>query len=119
MAQRSRAAAACLPCKANKSRCSDFRPCARCNKLGSTVCKDLQPETLSEIEPRHISTLWKENINSSMASLLADFRTNINPASSFPDDPNLDFLHCGLTDRPQMLEQEATTTADEQVRNLR
>jgi hypothetical protein len=41
MAQRSRAAAACAPCKANKSRCSDYRPCGRCKKLGTKlVCLD-------------------------------------------------------------------------------
>jgi hypothetical protein len=43
MAQRSRAAAACLPCKANKARCSDYRPCARCKKAGAeSLCTDMQ-----------------------------------------------------------------------------
>ncbi len=41
MAQRSRAAAACLLCKTVKSRCSDYRPCARCKKSGTDVCMDL------------------------------------------------------------------------------
>ena len=40
MAKRSRAAAACLPCKTSKSRCSDYRPCARCKKSATVVCMD-------------------------------------------------------------------------------
>ncbi len=44
MAQRSRAAAACLPCKANKSKCSDFRPCTRCKRLRTKVCADPHSE---------------------------------------------------------------------------
>jgi hypothetical protein len=39
MAKRSRAAAACLPCKASKAKCSDYRPCARCKK-GKETCSD-------------------------------------------------------------------------------
>jgi hypothetical protein len=43
MAQRSRAAAACLPCKAGKARCNDYRPCARCKKAGiNGLCVDPQ-----------------------------------------------------------------------------
>jgi hypothetical protein len=41
MAKRSRAAAACLPCKTSKSRCSDYRPCARCKKSTALPCMDL------------------------------------------------------------------------------
>jgi hypothetical protein len=45
MALRTRAAAACMPCKANKARCSDYRPCARCKKAGAeSYCIDLQSE---------------------------------------------------------------------------
>ena len=40
LAQRSRAAAACPPCKKSKLRCSDYRPCARCKKSGLDVCMD-------------------------------------------------------------------------------
>jgi hypothetical protein len=32
LAQRKRAAAACLPCKSAKTKCSDYRPCSRCIK---------------------------------------------------------------------------------------
>ena len=30
MATRKRAETACLPCKAKKTKCNDYRPCARC-----------------------------------------------------------------------------------------
>jgi hypothetical protein len=33
MVTRTRAGAACAPCKAKKARCSDYRPCARCRNL--------------------------------------------------------------------------------------
>ena len=42
MALRSRAAMACPPCKASKTRCSDGRPCARCKKAGNEFCTDTQ-----------------------------------------------------------------------------
>ena len=43
MAQRSRASTACIRCKSNKVRCSDYRPCSRCRKAGATsTCMDLQ-----------------------------------------------------------------------------
>ena len=38
LAKRTRAGAACLPCRAKKARCSDYRPCARCK--GTTACED-------------------------------------------------------------------------------
>ena len=38
MATRRRAQSACLPCKARKARCSDFRPCARCSQSGKEDC---------------------------------------------------------------------------------
>ncbi len=41
MALRSRAAVACLLCKASKARCSDYRPCARCKKTEAEMCTDL------------------------------------------------------------------------------
>ncbi len=41
MAQRSRAAAACVSCKESKARCSDYRPCARCKRAG-IICKDFR-----------------------------------------------------------------------------
>ena len=38
MATRRRAQSACLPCKARKARCSDFRPCARCSQSRKEDC---------------------------------------------------------------------------------
>ncbi len=48
IAQRSRAALACMPCKASKVRCSDHRPCSRCMKTGAEFCVDPQstPQTV-------------------------------------------------------------------------
>ena len=40
MATRSRAEAACLPCKVKKAKCNDFRPCARCLNSGPRLCMD-------------------------------------------------------------------------------
>ncbi len=52
MAQRSRAPAACLRCKAKKVRCSDYRPCARCSKATPPcMCKDalrLSPSAIAD-----------------------------------------------------------------------
>ena len=38
MATRIRAASACKPCKAKKSKCSDYRPCAQCKGSKLSVC---------------------------------------------------------------------------------
>jgi hypothetical protein len=38
MATRTRAGAACTSCKARKSKCSDYRPCARCRDLRLGEC---------------------------------------------------------------------------------
>ena len=40
MATRRRAEAACIPCKIRKSRCNDYRPCARCTHSGRRDCVD-------------------------------------------------------------------------------
>ena len=61
MAQRSRAAAACLPCKASKTRCNDYRPCARCKKAGIIqLCMDpqVQQKAASSYMVRLSSTLF-------------------------------------------------------------
>jgi hypothetical protein len=59
MAQRSRAASACLSCKASKARCSDYRPCARCKKAGGTgVCTDPQKE-----QPKVSLNGWSASID--------------------------------------------------------
>ena len=38
MATRTRAAAACKPCRAKKSKCSDYRPCAQCKSSQPSLC---------------------------------------------------------------------------------
>ena len=52
MATRQRAEAACLPCKAKKAKCSDFRPCARCSQSLPANCVDsmaFQPASASSL----------------------------------------------------------------------
>ncbi len=46
MVTRTRAGAACAPCKAKKARCNDYRPCARCSNLRLEACcqaRDFHP----------------------------------------------------------------------------
>ncbi len=50
MAKRTRALAACLPCKAKKSKCNDYRPCARC-KDNVDLCIDGNPDITSNMYP--------------------------------------------------------------------
>ena len=40
MATRTRAGAACVPCKFKKAKCNDYRPCKRCLDSGSDLCTD-------------------------------------------------------------------------------
>ena len=51
LAKRTRAAAACLPCKAKKARCSDYRPCARCKRNTTDACRDNEDEPLLDASP--------------------------------------------------------------------
>ena len=91
MAQRSRAAAACLPCKATKSKCSDFRPCVRCKML-ERACQDLQTDSFAKSEPLTISAGWDERENSSNASLHSDTPTIIDSSTFMPKCVNPLFL---------------------------
>ena len=47
MATRTRAGAACLPCKFKKAKCNDYRPCKRCLDSGSDLCTDGSSATRS------------------------------------------------------------------------
>ncbi len=47
-ALRTRALAACVPCKTSKMKCNDYRPCKRCKEVGGLIC--LEP-TVSLFEP--------------------------------------------------------------------
>ncbi len=53
LAKRSRAETACQLCKASKLRCSDYRPCARCKKVGAEICMD--PPASAQSKPSTIS----------------------------------------------------------------
>ncbi len=114
LAQRSRAATACLLCKANKSKCSDFRPCSRCRRLGIKVCADLQSELLAEIEPPNTHDASDKRDQSNNASLGTDLSINVNPFSSWPGVTDAPFVHCGsdMTKREPMFQglQEAMPT---------
>ena len=44
-AQRKRIGKTCLRCKSRKTRCSSFRPCARCLSAGNPLCADEHPST--------------------------------------------------------------------------
>ncbi len=54
MAKRSRAFAACLPCKAKKAKCNDYRPCARCQRSPGEECIDDDPEITSAMYPANL-----------------------------------------------------------------
>ena len=51
LAKRTRAATACVPCKAKKARCSDYRPCARCKRSTTELCvdsEDASPQNMAD-----------------------------------------------------------------------
>ena len=56
MATRRRAGVACLPCKARKARCSDYRPCSRCKQSGQDHCLDSEQSDLDQTIPTPNST---------------------------------------------------------------
>ena len=88
MAQRSRAATACLPCKAGKARCNDYRPCARCKKAGGTeICSD--PQSTSQttcLETIGSNSVSKSSLHPSMTrvELDSDEYQPFTRASTFP-----------------------------------
>ena len=55
LAKRTRASAACLPCKSKKAKCNDYRPCARCQRSPGEVCIDDNPEITSNMYPANIT----------------------------------------------------------------
>ena len=49
--RRQRVSAACDYCKSSKTKCSDFRPCARCLRAGrGTTCTDSDPVTDHQVK---------------------------------------------------------------------
>ena len=55
MATRRRAAAACKPCRSRKSKCSDFRPCARCKSSNPLMCVDSNDNKAGLLDENQIS----------------------------------------------------------------
>jgi hypothetical protein len=55
LAKRTRASAACLPCKAKKAKCNDYRPCARCQRSPGEECIDENPEITSTMYPANLT----------------------------------------------------------------
>jgi hypothetical protein len=70
LAKRSRAEAACQLCKASKLRCSDYRPCARCKKVGANSCMDLTASATSV--PHAIRGTSSSNRSCTLTSRIAD-----------------------------------------------
>ena len=67
MATRQRAEAACLPCKAKKAKCSDYRPCARCSQSGHDKCMDVVAfQSVGSPYSRRRSNLEKEDYSLSL-----------------------------------------------------
>jgi hypothetical protein len=79
LAKRSRAEVACQLCKASKLRCSDYRPCARCKKVGPELCRDVRSSAQSTSRAvsfasasDHIGTLKSNPPNCSTRALNGD-----------------------------------------------
>jgi hypothetical protein len=70
LAKRSRAETACFLCKGSKSRCNDYRPCARCKKSGARLCLDLPSSAPSA--PRDISSASASNRSCTLTSRLTN-----------------------------------------------
>lgn len=80
LAKRSRAASACVPCKAKKVRCSDYRPCSRCKKNPGESCRDF--EDIPQIHSTPVGIC-----NESSMLILAntqDLNCHEFPSSNFP-----------------------------------
>ncbi len=83
LAKRTRAASACLPCKAKKARCSDYRPCARCKSSLTEICRDGENVTRTEyVGSSHVASAL---VQSPSISQFADMHlTSLQaPASEF------------------------------------
>ena len=52
LALRTRAGAACAPCKSRKAKCSDYRPCARCRNLRPEDCVPYSEDMEASSRPR-------------------------------------------------------------------
>ena len=76
MATRTRTGTACAPCKARKSKCTDYRPCARCRNLEPDRCVD-QAVEISTNQTTLQTILPKQTYKNSLIS--ASFAEHISP----------------------------------------
>jgi hypothetical protein len=82
LAKRSRASAACLPCKAKKARCNDYRPCARCQRSPGEVCIDDNPEITSSMYHALMMRASSASSNQGSMPVRRSFHAAIVPDSS-------------------------------------
>lgn len=92
LAARRRAEAACLPCKAKKAKCNDYRPCARCSNSGNReLCTDRISPVRSNQHRRSLEGASAGMLQTSLASnnpsnLSCRRRASFPIASSFEAD---------------------------------
>ena len=91
LAARRRAEAACLPCKAKKAKCNDYRPCARCSNSGNReLCTDRISPVRSNQHRRSLEGASAGMLQTSLASNPLDRRcrrrASLPIASSFEAD---------------------------------
>jgi hypothetical protein len=92
LAKRIRASAACLPCKAKKAKCNDYRPCARCQKNPGLedMCIDENPEITSNmyhVDTTLASVFSRDNIGAQgrrSHHVAADFEGHGDSFRNFP-----------------------------------
>jgi hypothetical protein len=77
LAKRTRASAACLPCKAKKIKCSDYRPCARC-RTSPDICIDENADITRNMFPGNIA---QENSASVYSVAISSRREHVASAS--------------------------------------
>ena len=82
LAKRSRASAACLPCKAKKAKCNDYRPCARCQRSPGEECIDDNPEITSSMYPANIMRASSASSDQGSTSKLRSY-----PGAAISDGP--------------------------------
>jgi hypothetical protein len=92
LAKRIRASAACLPCKAKKAKCNDYRPCARCQKSPGLedMCIDESPEitrNMYHVDTTLASGFSRDNIGAQgrlSHHVAADFESHGYSFRNFP-----------------------------------
>ena len=102
MATRRRAEAACIPCKIRKSRCNDYRPCARCTHSGRRDCVDgAEPDPVrptTSLFCKEFAAFWSQH------SHFAGMATKLQPNKRIQFPPPTDISTISFT--------EGTTTCE-------